>query len=251
MPIAAYAPCQNIAVRMKPGLFRGYLALFEEHARNCMVLCYPGERSFMEVIYTGIADVGPKSRPTGDKQGGERRAHTSEGRKCARAFHDAFLSFLHLIEECGANIRAAGSVAFEAFQGKFRGDFARCVPAHSICNNQQGAVIIQEIDQEPVLVILSVKPLVCNRLDLHYVSELRLLAVSCEQSAKEWIRRFKFQLPKRTPMHPRVPGYRQQQVLHCNRSFTSFRKDSGRRPFTMISTTKSQGTKGTTVCTSA
>jgi hypothetical protein len=61
------------------------------------------------------------------------------------------------------------------------------VPAHSIGNNQQGAVIIQEIDQVPVFVVLSLKPQVCNRLDPHFVSELRLLAVGCEHLAKEHI----------------------------------------------------------------
>ena len=85
---ATQAPCQNVAVRMKPGLFPGDLTLLEKHAWNRVVLGYPGERSFVEMIYPGIPDMSPERRSAVEKQGSKRRAHSPEGAVQARALQD-------------------------------------------------------------------------------------------------------------------------------------------------------------------
>ena len=112
MPLAAtQAPCQNVAVRMKPGLFPGDFTFLEKHAWNRMVLSYPGERSFVEVIYPGIPDMGPEGRSAVEKQGGECRAHSPEGTVQARALQDASLSLLYSIDNLSDNIRVTGDEA--------------------------------------------------------------------------------------------------------------------------------------------
>ena len=133
-----------------------------------MVISYPGERSFVEMIYPGIPDMGPEGRPAVEKQGGKCRAHAPEGRVQARARQDTSLSFLYVIEDLGDNIGTTGAKAAEALHGELSRDFSGRVPAHSVGDGQQGAVIIQRPDEVSVLVILSVKPQVRDRLDLHF-----------------------------------------------------------------------------------
>jgi hypothetical protein len=77
------------------------------------------------------------------------------------------LSFIHVAEEFGAEIRAARPEAFETIQGKLGSHFACRVSAHPVGNDQEGAVIIQDVDHVPVFVIFSEKALVGKRLDLH------------------------------------------------------------------------------------
>jgi hypothetical protein len=168
MALASRAPCQNIAETMDPGLFQRDFTTLQKCARNRVVICYPGERSFTQVIHAGISQVRPKGRSAGYKQGGERRAHTSQGWVFQRMFQDSVVSFLYSPAKLGVNIGIAGTKAFKAIHGELCGDFPRRMPAHSVGNDQQGAPVIQSIDQIPVLVILSVKPLPGNRFDLHF-----------------------------------------------------------------------------------
>ena len=141
---------------MKPGLFPGDLTLLEKHAWNRMVLSYPGERSFVEMIYPGIPDMGPEGRSAVEKQGGKRRAHSHEGSVQARALQDASLSLLYSIDNLSDNIRVTGAKLAQALHGDLSSDFTRRVPAHSVGDGQQGVVVIQRIDQASVLVIRSV-----------------------------------------------------------------------------------------------
>jgi hypothetical protein len=110
----------------------------------------------------------PEGSPAVEKQGGECRAHSPEGTFQARALHDASLSQLYSIDNLSDNIRVTGAEVAQALHGHLSSDFTRRVPAHSVGDGQQGAVIVQRIDQASVLVIRSVKPRVCNRLYLHF-----------------------------------------------------------------------------------